>query len=126
MREYSFSLQKIMVSIPSFFIAVVLLDYLSWKACPWLNLSSSQYLQIVNIALDTIFNTLFVGFCLFVSRGWKIVKNSFEREELSRITLVVGIFYLVYSAYFIASDIQSLKVIIIIALTVMYFVVLLF
>lgn len=68
----------------------------------------------------TIFNTLFVGFALFVSRGWKLVKSSFDREELSRITLVVGIFYLVYSAYFIASDIKSLKVIIIIGLSLMY------
>ena len=34
--------------------------------------------------------------------------------------MIVGIFYLVYSAYFIASDIPSLKVVIIIILIVMY------
>lgn len=125
-REYSFSLQKVIVVIPLFFIGVILLDYSDWKACPWLDNNSTQYIEIVSIAIDTIFNTLIVGFCLFVSRGWKVVKSHFEREELSRITLVVGVFYLVYSAYFIASDIESLRVIIIIALTVMYAIVLLF
>jgi hypothetical protein len=34
--------------------------------------------------------------------------------------MIVGIFYLVYSAYFIASDIPSLKVVIIVILIIMY------
>lgn len=48
------------------------------------------------------------------------MRNSFTREELSSITMIVGIFYLVYSAYFIASDIPSLKVVIIVILILMY------
>mmetsp|Transcript_13118 Transcript_13118/g.13089 ORF Transcript_13118/g.13089 Transcript_13118/m.13089 type:complete len:80 (+) Transcript_13118:319-558(+) len=34
--------------------------------------------------------------------------------------MIVGIFYLVYSAYFIASDIQNLRIAIIVILIVMY------
>ena len=48
------------------------------------------------------------------------MRSSFSREELSSITMIVGIFYLVYSAYFIASDIPSLKIVIIIILIIMY------
>jgi hypothetical protein len=35
-------------------------------------------------------------------------------------SMIVAIFYLVYSAYFIASDIASLKVIIVVVLAVMH------
>lgn len=126
MRGESFVLQKIMTVLPCFFIGVLLLNFFYFKSCPWLDNTRSQYISIINIAIETIFNTLFVGFCLFVSRGWKIVKSTFGREELSRITLVVGIFYLAYSAYFIASDIDSLRVIIILVLALMYLGILVF
>lgn len=48
------------------------------------------------------------------------MRQNFTREEVSSITMIVGIFYLVYSAYFIASDIPSLKLIIVLFLVFMY------
>jgi hypothetical protein len=120
-KDYSKHIQKIMLFIPIFFLAYTLIDYVFYNACPWKAANGVQYLQIVQIALVTIFNTLFVGLCLFISKGWSIMRNSFTREELSSITMIVGIFYLVYSAYFIASDIPSLKVVIIVILIIMYF-----
>jgi hypothetical protein len=120
-KEYSKHIQKIMLFIPIFFLGYTLIDYVYYKACPWSETNGVQYLQIVQIALVTIFNTLFVGLWCFISKGWSIMRNSFTREELSSITMIVGIFYLVYSAYFIASDIPSLKVVIIVILIIMYF-----
>ena len=119
-KEHSTHLQKILLFIPVFFLGYSLLDFIYYNACPWLENSGIQYLQIVQIALVTIFNTLFVGLCWFVSKGWSVMRSSFTREELSSITMTVGIFYLVYSAYFIASDIPSLKLVIIIVLIIMY------
>lgn len=119
-KDYSKHLQKILLFIPVFFAAYTLFDYIYFLGCPWITNSALQYLQIVQIALVTIFNTLFVGLCCFISKGWSIVRNSFSREELSSITMIVGIFYLVYSAYFIASDIANLRVVIIVILILMY------
>jgi hypothetical protein len=119
-KDFSKHLQKIMLFVPIFFVGYTLIDYVYFMSCPWTTTSGVQYLQIVQIALVTIFNTLFVGLCCFISKGWSIMRNSFTREELSSITMIVGIFYLVYSAYFIASDIPSLKIVIIVILIVMY------
>ena len=119
-KDHSKHIQKILLFIPLFFAAYTLLDYIFFLSCPWSAGSGVQYLQIIQIALVTIFNTLFVGLCCFISKGWSIVRNSFTREELSSITMIVGIFYLVYSAYFIASDIPSLRVVIIVILIIMY------
>ena len=119
-KDYSTHLQKIILFVPIFFLGYTLIDYVFYNACPWNQNSGVQYLQIVQIAMITIFNTLFVGLCLFISKGWSIMRSTFTREELSSITMIVGIFYLVYSAYFIASDIPSLKVVIIIILIIMY------
>lgn len=119
-KDYSQHLQKILLFIPVFFAGYSLIDYVYFTACPWVESNGVQYLQIVQIALVTIFNTLFVGLSCFISKGWSIVRNSFTREELSSITMIVGIFYLVYSAYFIASDITSLRVVIVVILIIMY------
>mmetsp|Transcript_25191 Transcript_25191/g.29031 ORF Transcript_25191/g.29031 Transcript_25191/m.29031 type:complete len:208 (-) Transcript_25191:429-1052(-) len=119
-KDQSMHLQKIMLFVPVFFLGYTLIDYVYFNACPWNQANGVQYLQIVQIALITIFNTLFVGLCLFISKGWSIMRNAFTREELSSITMIVGIFYLVYSAYFIASDIPSLKIVIIVILIIMY------
>jgi len=119
-KDYSKHLQKILLFIPVFFAGYTLIDYVFFLSCPWDTKNGVQYLQIIQIALVTIFNTLFVGLCCFISKGWAIVRNSFTREELSSITMIVGIFYLVYSAYFIASDISSLRVIITVVLIIMY------
>ena len=52
-----------MLFVPIFFVAYTLIDYVYFMACPWSQANGVQYLQIVQIALVTIFNTLFVGLC---------------------------------------------------------------
>lgn len=119
-KEHSTHLQKTLIFIPIFFLVYNLLDYIYYNSCPWISISGIQYLTIVQIALVTIFNTLFVGLCWFISKGWSIMRTTFSRDELSSITMTVGIFYLVYSAFFIASDIPSLKLVLTLVLIVMY------
>jgi len=121
-RQYSIYLQKVLLFIPLFFIVDNLIDYVYWKACPWVSQSGEniRYLQIVQIALVTVFNTFFVGLCVFICKGWALVRTQFTREELSSMSMIVAIFYLVYSAYFIASDIPNLRMIIVVVLSVMH------
>ena len=68
----------------------------------------------------TVFNTFFIGMCLFISKGWALMRTQFTRDELSGMSMMVAIFYLVYSAYFIASDIRALRVIIVNVLSIMH------
>jgi hypothetical protein len=121
-RSHSMYIQKLMIFIPIFFIIDNLVDYVYWKSCPWTKDGGEniRYLQIVQIAIVTVFNTFFVGLCTFLSKGWSLLRTQFTRNELSSMSMIVAIFYLVYSAYFIASDIKSLKLIIVIVLAAMH------
>ena len=121
-KQHSKYIQKLMIFIPIFFIIDNLIDYVYWNACPWISNGGQnvRYLAIIQIAIVTVFNTFFVGFVTFVSKGWAIMRNQFTRDELSSMSMIVAIFYLVYSAYIIASDIRSLKVIIVVILACMH------
>jgi len=115
-------LQKLLIFIPSFYIINCLIDLLFWNSCPWVRSTGEniRYLQIVQIALITVYNTFFIGLCTFLSKGWGLVRNTFTRDELSGLSMTVAVFYLVYSAYFIAQDIESLRTIISISLIIMH------
>jgi len=121
-RQHSMCIQKLLLFLPIFFIVDNLINYVFWKACPWNGTSGEnvRYLQIIQIALVTVFNTFFVGLCVFLSKGWALMRTQFTREELSSMSMIVAVFYLVYSAYFIASDIPSLKVVIVVVLSIMH------
>lgn len=121
-KQYSTCIQKLLLFVPIFFIVDNLINYVFWKACPWLGPKGEnvRYLQIIQIALVTVFNTFFVGLCAFLSKGWALMRTQFNRDELSSMSMIVAVFYLVYSAYFIASDIESLKVIIVVLLSAMH------
>ena len=121
-KQHSAYIQKLLIFPAVFYIIDTLIEYTYWKNCPWVGQSgeSIRYLQIVQIALVTVFNTFFVGLCVFLSKGWALMRTQFTRDELSSMSMIVAIFYLVYSAYFIASDIASLKVVIVTVLAIMH------
>jgi hypothetical protein len=45
---------------------------------------------------------------LLLSKGWGYARSSLSRDYLSSITIAMGAVYLVYSAYFVASNIDGL------------------
>ena len=45
---------------------------------------------------------------LLLSKGWGYARSSLSRDDLSSVTIAMGAVYLVYSAYFVASNIDGL------------------
>lgn len=45
---------------------------------------------------------------LLLSKGWGYARSNLSRDELSSVTILMGAVYLVYSAYFVASNIEGL------------------
>ena len=60
------------------------------------------------VTISTIFQTIFVSMILLLSKGWGYARSNLSRDDLSSVTIAMGGVYLVYSAYFVASNIEGL------------------
>lgn len=46
---------------------------------------------------------------LLLCKGWSYARVNLARDDLSTITLTMGIVYLIYSAFFVAVNVEGLK-----------------
>lgn len=46
---------------------------------------------------------------LLLCKGWSYARLNLTRDDLSTITLTMGVVYLIYSAFFVAVNIEGLK-----------------
>merc|ERR1711907_650391 len=56
-----------------------------------------------------------------ICRGWKTTIHTVERNQATNITMVGSMFYLLYSAYFLSRDYESITEFINIVLATVYF-----
>lgn len=77
-------------------------------SCPWQNQIQAKYLVMSIVTISTIFQTIFVSMILLLSKGWGYARSNLSRDDLSSVTIAMGGVYLVYSAYFVASNIEGL------------------
>ena len=61
------------------------------------------------VTISTIFQTVFISIFLLLSKGWGYARSSLSRDDLSQITVIMGTVYLIYSAYFVAVNIEGLN-----------------
>jgi hypothetical protein len=61
------------------------------------------------VTLSTIYHTLFVSVLLLLCKGWSYARSNLARDDLSTITLVMGAVYLIYSAYYVAVNIDGIQ-----------------
>ena len=55
-------------------------------------------------------------------KGWNTTNLLIDRNQATNLTLVMGVIYLVYSAYFLSSDFDGMKVFINFVLASLYLV----
>ena len=61
------------------------------------------------ITISTIFYTVFISIFVLLSKGWGYARSSLSRDDLSQVTVIMGCVYLIYSAYFVATNIEGLN-----------------
>lgn len=61
------------------------------------------------VTLSTIYHTLFISVLLLLCKGWSYARSNLARDDLSTITLVMGAVYLIYSAYYVAVNIEGIQ-----------------
>ena len=72
------------------------------------------------VTTETMYQALLVIFILLMSKGWKIVRQSLNRRDVSNYTIAMSSCYLLYSAYYVTISIQSMLFILNFMLTLMY------
>ena len=72
------------------------------------------------VTLSTIYHTLFISVLLLLCKGWSYARSNLARDDLSTITLVMGAVYLIYSAYYVAVNIEGIQFMMILLLISLY------
>ena len=69
------------------------------------------------------FTYTFIHALLFLlCKGWSTTTHQVDRNQATNLTMVMGLIYLVYSAYFLSSDFEDMQEFVNLILAVIYFI----
>ena len=91
--------------------------------CPWNDPNPLKYMIMAIVTLTTIYQTVYVGFLLLLSRSWTILYQQLSRRDEFQLLLLTSIVYTTYSAYFFSLNVNFMKELIQIFIVIMYMVI---
>ena len=116
------TLQKSLLLFPALKALEVILDGIWLDYCPWVGMDNStyQYIQMAKISIITICYTVFVAIFYLLSKGWQLTVQQLNRNQATNLTMIMGAVYLLYSAYFLSVDFQSIYTIMSVIISILY------
>jgi hypothetical protein len=95
-----------------------------FNACPWVNtdIATEAYLRMGKVTVVTFTYTFFHAFIYLLCKGWHLTIHAIDRNQATNVTMVMGMIYLIYSAYFLTIDIEGMMEFVNIVLALVYFV----
>jgi hypothetical protein len=91
--------------------------------CPWNDPTPLKYMIMALVTLTTIYQTVYVGFLLLLSRSWTILYQQLTRRDEFQLLLLTSIVYTTYSAYFFSLNVNFMKELIQLFIVIMYLVI---
>ena len=61
------------------------------------------------VTITTIFQTIHISIIILLSKGWLYVRSVLTKNDLSGLTMMMGIVYISYSAMFVSANIVSMQ-----------------
>ena len=61
------------------------------------------------VSTITLYQTIHISTVILLCKGWKFVRSSLSKEDLSSVTLLMTIVYLSHSAYFVTASITRMQ-----------------
>jgi len=115
-------MQKMLMTIPLIKALEVVLEALYLSMCPWYSITSSgiQYIQMARISVDTIAYTIFLSFFYLLCKGWQTTQVQLNRQQATSLTMIMGGTYLIYSAYFLSVDFETILIVMNVLLLLVY------
>jgi hypothetical protein len=85
-----------------------------------MDIATDAYLRMGKVTCVTFSYTFLHAVFFMICRGWSTTSNTVDRNQATNLTMVMGLVYLIYSAYFLSSDMTGMVQIINIMLTFVY------
>lgn len=91
-------------------------------ACPWVTTDkpTEAYLRMSKVTLVTFTYTFLHAFLYLLCKGWHLTIHQIDRNQATNVTMVMGMIYLIYSAYFLTEDIDGMMEFVNLTLAVIY------
>eukprot|EP00347_Sterkiella_histriomuscorum_P016631 403352447 len=103
------TLQKALLVVPIFKLLRISIYTFYISECPWTDQLTSRYLMMALVTVSTIYQTVFIAVLLLISKGWMITRTNLTRSQATMTTMLMGAVYLVYSAYYVSANMESVK-----------------
>lgn len=116
--------QKILCFLPLCKSSELRLYGALYSACPWVSddIATEAYLKMGKVTIVTFTYTFFHAFIYLLCKGWHLTIHTVDRNEATNVTMVMGMIYLMYSAYFLTSDIDGMMEFVNVVLAIVYFI----
>ena len=123
-KRQSFLLQRLLTGIPAMFGVQQLLYGMHYQRCPWVevDVASQAYLRMGMVTIVTFTMTMVHAILYVLCRGWTTTHQMVNRNQATNLTMVMGMIYLLYSAYFLSADFVGITEFINIVLALVYFI----
>lgn len=105
-ENQSFVVQKMLTLVPLLFGCQTFLRGYRYTQCPFTHLSAREqaFVRLWLITVVTIAFTFIHSLFYLLSRGWKMTRQHATRGQTTNLTMIMGIVYLFYSAYFLSTE----------------------
>ena len=105
-KNSAFPIQKILTIIPVLKGLEVMLYGLDNLKCPWVDedIAPEAYLKMGKVTSVTFSYTFLHAFLYMLCKGWSLTVHTVDRNQATNVTMVMGLIYLMYSAYFLSID----------------------
>lgn len=113
-----------MTLVPGLKLLESLLYAIYFNECPWDNteVAKEAYLRMAKVTNITFTYTFIHAFMFLLCKGWSTTTHQVDRNQATNLTMVMGLIYLVYSAYFLSSDFPDMQEFVNLILAVIYFI----
>ena len=93
-----------------------------YKTCPWesADIAEDAYLKMGKVVIITFTYTFLHALLYMLCKGWCTTNQNMDRNRATNLTLIIGVMYLMYSAYFLQSDLIGVTSFINFAMTFAY------
>lgn len=105
-KAHTFTVQKVLIFIPSCKLIECLVNFIFYNACPWLEAyePSVKYIENFRAVLITIVYATLLGILYLISRGWQTLIFKLTRELITKFCILMGIVIICFALYFSTSD----------------------
>lgn len=123
-KDQTFPVQKILTLLPCLKLIESILVSADYGKCPWdsADIAEDAYIKMGKVTLITFTYTFLHALLYILCKGWNTTNQAVDRSQATNLTLVMGLMYLMYSAYFLSSEISGMKTVIGSVLSLLYFV----